>query len=131
MTVWSRTNKSRYRKRLIQLFAMLDKPLSHHDIMELNPQCTTNELSNILSMDEAFEFHQSIRSATRGSISDAWCVNSYVLSPIGIELAKQFPPAKVCEKCSLTILYSYEKGKRIICESCYSKSKREQRGQLQ
>ena len=127
------TNKKRYRKKLIQVFALLDKELSHHDIMAHTDKwkygLSTNQLSNILAKDEAFERAGTTLSANHGEREQNWVVNTYVLSPVGIEIAETLPLASWCKTCEATILYGSRERRSVQgnCRVCYLEHKRQER----
>ena len=124
-----------YHRRLLQLFAMHDRPLSHHEVHEMTKEwkneLTSSQLSNVLSKDEAFEFCDIIksgRSMTSSKDPTGWDVNRYVLSPIGEELALLFPSAVRCVDCQ-KILFTAElcAKESPVCGSCVTKRRLEEK----
>jgi hypothetical protein len=122
------SRRTRYKNRLVQLLDMVDRPLSHHEIIDYTVQwkhgISTVVLSNILSKDEAFEIFGKVKSAKTVGSSDCWDVNTYILSPIGVELAASLPTATPCKGCNQTIIFTNEKRP---CSACYIKKKEEER----
>ena len=123
-----------YHRRLLQLFAMHDKPLSHHEVHEMTKEwkneLTSSQLSNVLSKDEAFEFYDIIRSGGSMSTKDptGWDVNRYVLSPIGEELASLYPTAVRWVDCQKTLFTAALCAKESpVCGSCVIKRKLEEK----
>ena len=109
---------------------MADEPLSHHEIITYTQQwkhgIPTTILSNILSKDEAFEIYGTVKSSNAvGGSQENWTVNTYILSPIGLELAATFPDATACPVCKETILFTT--AKPPMCRSCYLRKKEEER----
>lgn len=123
------SRRTRYKNRLVQLLNMVDEPLSHHDIADYTLQwkhgISTVVLSNILSKDEAFEIYGTVRSGHRVGSTDGWVVNTYILSPVGLELAAALPTAEPCKVCNETIIFTAKKPP--MCRSCYMKRKEEER----
>jgi phenylpropionate dioxygenase-like ring-hydroxylating dioxygenase large terminal subunit len=123
------SRRTRYKRRLIQLLDMADEPLSHHEIITYTQQwkhgIPTTILSNILSKDEAFEIYGTVKSANALGSQENWTVNTYILSPIGVELAATFPGASACPVCKETILFTADKPP--MCSGCYLKKKEEER----
>ena len=126
--------EGRYHRRLLQLFAMHDEPLSHHDILTLTNNwkhgLTSPQLANVLSKDPAFEFYDVVKSGRNVVTSqnpDGYDVNRYLLSPLGEELAAKYPPAIRCEGCSDIIYSDAIQRKQRHCGPCYMQKKREER----
>lgn len=123
------SRRTQYKRRLIQLLDMADEPLSHHEIITYTQQwkhgIPTTILSNILSKDEAFEIYGTVKSSNAVGSQENWTVNTYILSPIGLELAATFPDATACPVCKETILFTADKPP--MCRGCYLKKKEEER----
>ena len=126
----------KYRRKLIQLFALIDEEMSHHDVLEFTANWTqgptSQQLGNILSKDSAFEETGTVLSGGRLGKAGNWRVNTYVLSPLGLDEADNFANARWCEGCKTTILYGVHQGRTAnnYCRSCYLlKMKEKRRGE--
>lgn len=127
------TNKTRYRRKLIQLFALVDEEMSHHDVLKFTDTwkhgLTSSELGNILSKDGAFEETGTVLSGGRVGKASNWRVNTYVLSPTGLDEADGLADARWCVGCSTTVLFGVHQGRTAndYCRSCYLLKMKEKR----